>query len=320
MLGSKQPVRCAPCRVEARSRGNYSLSCAAGTARVEQQSIRRLCRTHEDSSTTENPASDVVDSRAEPLGLSPPTNSTIDRLSSGLCRGGLVLFVVSLLLPALYVRPTPGVGWGGTFPGYVCLGVSFVSFPCSVPNVLTIAAPFICTFAGKKAKKAAGVVLALTALSVLQPERTRTAAPDRSHFFLVTTGAASTIAVPIRRASQAQRFCMAIEGSADPNIARESEPSCAKRVRNVYLIGPPGNGCCPNACPFQSNPLRAGLVRRPEQWDRSSHWTPPIVLRWSFAVDPSGRQPKKTRSARRTFVVVGSRSVNKRRFLYRYQE
>ncbi len=53
--------------------------------------------------------------RAEPLGLSPPTNSTIDRLSSGLCRGGLVLSVVSLLLPALYVRPTPGVGWGGTF-------------------------------------------------------------------------------------------------------------------------------------------------------------------------------------------------------------
>jgi hypothetical protein len=116
----------------------------------------------------ENPASDVVDSCAEPLGLSPPTNSTLDRLSSGLCRGGLVLFVVSLLLPALYVRPTPGVGWGGTFPGYVCLAVSFVSFPCWVPNVLTIAAPFICTFARKKAKKAAGVVLALTALSVLQ--------------------------------------------------------------------------------------------------------------------------------------------------------
>ena len=43
MLGSKQPVRCAPCRVEARSRGNDSLSCAAGTARAEHQSIRRLC-------------------------------------------------------------------------------------------------------------------------------------------------------------------------------------------------------------------------------------------------------------------------------------
>jgi hypothetical protein len=116
----------------------------------------------------ENPASDVVDSRAEPLGLSPPTNSTIDRLSSGLCRGGLVLFVVALLLPALYVRPTPGVGWGGTFPGYVCLAVSFVSFPCWVPNVLTIAAPFA---SGRTKKNMALVLGAALFYLVYSPSR-----------------------------------------------------------------------------------------------------------------------------------------------------
>jgi hypothetical protein len=135
-----------------------------------------------------------------------------------------------------------------------------------------------------------------------RPERTRTAAPDRSHFFLVTTGAATTIAVPIRRASQAQRFYMAIEGSADPNIARDSEPSCAKRVRNMYLIGPQGNGCCPNACPFQSPcmsfPVQSaacgagaaaravGLVEPPDAADRAT----PVVRRRSFR--PSAKKKR----------------------------
>ncbi len=114
----------------------------------------------------ENPPSDVDDSRAELPDFGPRNGSKIDRLPLWLCWGGLVLFVVSLLLPAIRVQ---GRGeWVAGDLGCVCLILSFYAFPCWVPHVLTIAAPFICTFAGKTAKKAVGVVLALATLSILQ--------------------------------------------------------------------------------------------------------------------------------------------------------
>ena len=96
----------------------------------------------------------------------PHNGSKIDRLPLWLCWGGLVLFVVSLLLPAIRLQ---GRGeWVAGDLGCVCLILSFYALPCWVPHVLTIAAPFICTFAGKTAKKAVGVVLALATLSILQ--------------------------------------------------------------------------------------------------------------------------------------------------------
>jgi hypothetical protein len=114
----------------------------------------------------ENPPSDVDDSHAELPDFGPRIGSKIDRLPLWLCWGGLVLFVVSLLLPAIRVQ---GRGeWVAGDLGCVCLILSFYAFPCWVPHVLTIAAPFICTFAGKTAKKAVGVVLALATLSILQ--------------------------------------------------------------------------------------------------------------------------------------------------------
>ena len=114
----------------------------------------------------ENPPSDVDDLRAELPDFGPHNGSKIDRLPLWLCWGGLALFVVSLLLPAIRLQ---GRGeWVAGDLGCVCLILSFYALPCWVPHVLTIAAPFICTFAGKTAKKAVGVVLALATLSILQ--------------------------------------------------------------------------------------------------------------------------------------------------------
>jgi hypothetical protein len=113
-----------------------------------------------------NTAAHGVESRAEPLDLHAPTASMIERLSSGLCWGGLLLFVISLLLPAIRVQ---GQGeWVAGDLGCVCLFLSLAVFPCWVPHALMIAAPFIGMFAGKTATKATGVVLALTTLTILQ--------------------------------------------------------------------------------------------------------------------------------------------------------
>ncbi len=114
----------------------------------------------------QNPASRDVESRARPLGLHAPTASKIERLAFGLCWGGLLLFAISLLLPAVRVQ---GKGeWVAGDLGYVCLFLSLAEFPCWVPHALMIAALFVGTFAGKTGKKATGVVLALTTLTILQ--------------------------------------------------------------------------------------------------------------------------------------------------------
>ena len=77
-----------------------------------------------------------------------------------------MLFAISLLLPAIRVQ---GKGeWVAGDLGFVCLFLSLAEFPCWVPHALLIAASFICTSAGKTAKKATGVVLALATLTVLQ--------------------------------------------------------------------------------------------------------------------------------------------------------
>ena len=89
-----------------------------------------------------------------------------DRLALGLCWGGLLLFVISLLLPAIRVQ---GKGeWVAGDLGHVCLFLSLAEFPCWVPHAFMIAGLFIGTFAGKTVKKASGVVLALTTLTILQ--------------------------------------------------------------------------------------------------------------------------------------------------------
>jgi hypothetical protein len=114
----------------------------------------------------ENPGGDVVESRPELTALGPSTASTIDRLPLVLCWGGLVLFAVSLVLPALRLQPKGE--WVAGESGYICLVLSFDAFPRWVPHALLIAAPFICTFAGATAKKATGIVLTLTTVSVLE--------------------------------------------------------------------------------------------------------------------------------------------------------
>lgn len=115
---------------------------------------------------THNPASHGVESRSEPLDLHAPTASKIERLALGLCWGGLLLFVISLLLPAIRVQ---GKGeWVAGDLGYVCLFLSLAEFPCWVPHALMIAALFVGTFAGKTARKVSGVELALTTLTILQ--------------------------------------------------------------------------------------------------------------------------------------------------------
>ncbi len=114
----------------------------------------------------QNPASRSDESRARPLDLHAPTASKIERIALGLCWSGLLLFVISLLLPAVRVQ---GKGeWVAGDLGYVCLFFSLAEFPYWVPHALVIAALFIGTFAGKTAKKATGVVLALTTLTILQ--------------------------------------------------------------------------------------------------------------------------------------------------------
>jgi hypothetical protein len=115
---------------------------------------------------TQTPASHGVKSRAEPLDLHAPTVAKIERLALGLCWGGLLLFGISLLLPAIRVQ---GKGeWVAGDLGHVCLFLSLAEFPCWVPHAFMIAAVFIATFAGKTAKKASGVVMALTTLTILQ--------------------------------------------------------------------------------------------------------------------------------------------------------
>jgi len=86
----------------------------------------------------------------------------------GLCWGGLLLFVISLLLPAIRVQGKSE--WIAGDRGYVCLFLSLAEFPCWVPHALLITGLFVGTFAGKTAKKASGVVLALTTLTVLSVE------------------------------------------------------------------------------------------------------------------------------------------------------
>src|ERR1700722_15002248 len=104
-----------------------------------------------DKSMMQNPSSRDVESRARPLGLHAPTASKIDRLAYGLCWGGLLLFAISLLLPAVRVQ---GKGeWVAGDLGYVCLFLSLAEFPCWVPHTLMIAALFIGKFAGKTVKK-----------------------------------------------------------------------------------------------------------------------------------------------------------------------
>ncbi len=87
------------------------------------------------------------------------------RLGSALCWVALALFAVSLALPALRVQ---GKGeWIAGDPGFHCAVMSLAEFPCWVPHALVIASPFIAVFAGKPVQKAAGMVLGITMLTVL---------------------------------------------------------------------------------------------------------------------------------------------------------
>jgi hypothetical protein len=113
-----------------------------------------------------NPKSHGVDSPACPLDVRAPTGSKVERLALALCWGGLLLFVISLFLPAIRVR---GKGeWVAGDPGSVCLFLSLAEYPSWVPHAFVIAAPLVATFGGKTAKRASGVVLALTTLTILQ--------------------------------------------------------------------------------------------------------------------------------------------------------
>jgi hypothetical protein len=105
-------------------------------------------------------------SRSESIDSGPAPASSTDRIALAFCWVGLVLFALSLMFPAL--RLTGKGEWVAGELGYACVILSFDTFPCWIPHALTIAAPFVCGFAGATAKKAVGVVLALATLSVLQ--------------------------------------------------------------------------------------------------------------------------------------------------------
>jgi hypothetical protein len=131
-----------------------------------RQSSQGIGHTREHLSTMNRPTTDPGDSRAESTDLGRTTASRIHRIALGLCWGGLVLFALSLIFPALRLQ---GKGeWVAGDLGFSCLILSFDRFPCWVPHALTMAAPFVCGFAGATVKKAVGVVLALATLSVLQ--------------------------------------------------------------------------------------------------------------------------------------------------------
>ena len=87
------------------------------------------------------------------------------RLPSTLCGVALLLFAVSLVLPALRVQGK-GEWIAGDF-GFNCAFQTLAESPCWVPNALVIAAPLIAVFAGKPAQRAAGVALGITTLTVL---------------------------------------------------------------------------------------------------------------------------------------------------------
>jgi hypothetical protein len=96
------------------------------------------------------------------------TESKADKtawLPAALCGAALLLFAVSLVLPALRVQGKGG--WIAGDPGFHCAFLSLAEFPCWVPHALVIAAPFIAMFAGKPAQKVFAAVLGITTLTVL---------------------------------------------------------------------------------------------------------------------------------------------------------
>jgi hypothetical protein len=133
---------------------------------IPQEGHKTMERPVKPSSTIGSSASDAVDLRPGTLDASSPTAARINRTALAFCWIGFMLFAVSLALPALRAQ---GKGeWIAGDLGCMCLLLSFSEFPVWVPHALLVAAPFVCAFAGPMVKKAAGLVLTMATVSILE--------------------------------------------------------------------------------------------------------------------------------------------------------